>query len=429
MHKLVLFLSLCLLMVPGPVQAQSVIPLADKGGLHAAYVVPTDDFERVDVQLIVLSGAFDDPHPAGTAHLTEHLAAFSADTVVLRKPRERDIHASTQDVSTVYTNSGMPSEAEMLLRLSRAVLDTPSLPAGFSESEIDILQRETLLRERHFPRRWLRRIARQNLYGTTGGRANDPIADLPDLSLEKAYQFHETHYAPSNVSLIVSGKIDPDVAADLVARIFGDTKPSAVPDKPWLDQKPDPAHRSVEHMTSDRLSLDTVQFIKFVEFEGRTTSIDMQGAFFITTGILNSRLKKALYFEDTRFLEGNTDWHFAKNATLELMIDVELMPGFSLETAYRTLEATIAGLLDEPISPEEIDRVRREEATYARSAKRRPTGFLRFLQNVAADGFPPVSPSVFADMLTNTTDQEVLDFAKTIVKPSATSVILAEKVD
>jgi len=417
MHKTVLFLTFFVLILSGAVQAQSVIPLAERGALHAAYVVPTDDFERVDVQLIVLSGAFDDPRPAGTAHLTEHLAAFSADTVILRKPRERDIHASTQEVSTVYTNSGAPSDAEMLLRLSRAVLDPPSLPEGFSESEIDILQRETLLRERHYPRRWLRRVARQNLYETTSGRASDPIGDLPGLSLEKAYRFHEEHYVPSNVSLIVSGKIDPDRAAELVARIFGDTEPSPVPDKPWLDQKPDPARRSVEHMPSDRLSLDTVQLIKFVDFEGRTTSI------------LNSRLQKALFFEDTRFLEGSTDWHFAKNATLELMIDVELMPGFGLEAAHRTLEETLAGLLEEPISSQEIDRARREEATYARSAKRNPQGFLRFLQNVAADGFPPLSPSVFADMLTNTTDQEVIDFAKTIVKPSATSVILAEKVD
>ena len=49
----------------------------------------------------------------------------------------------------------------------------------------------------------------------------------------------------------MSGKIQPDRAAELVARIFGvfgDTKPSAVPEKPWLDQKPDPALRSVEYL-------------------------------------------------------------------------------------------------------------------------------------------------------------------------------------
>lgn len=429
MRAIFFFLSFVFPIFVGAVQAQNVIELSEKGGLHAAYVVPTDDFDRVDVQLIVLSGAFDDPDPSGTAHLTEHLAAFSSDTAVLRKPRERDLQATTQSVSTVYTNSGPTSDLEKLLRLSRAVLDTPSLPAGFAESEIDIIQRETLLRERQSPRRWLRRIALQNMYGTSSGRANDTIKDLPKLSLEKAYQFHKEHYAPSNVSLIVSGKIPPDMAAELVARVFGDTKPSAVPEKPWLDRKPDPALRSVAYIESDRLTFDTVQFVKFVDFEDQVTSIDMQGAFFIATEVLNSRLRNALFVEDVRFLEAGLDWHFAKNADLELVIDAQLMPDFSLDAAHGALKEAMANLLNEPISSKEIDQARQKEVTYAQSVRRHPARFLSFLQNVASDGFPPVSPSVFADILSNTKDQEVIEFAKTVMKPSATSVLLAEKVD
>ena len=101
------FFRLSFWVFAGTAQAQSVIPLSEKGGLYAAYVVPRDDFDRVDVQLIVLSGGYDDPEPSGTAHLTEHLAAFSADATILRKPRERDIYATTYNVSTVYTNSGV----------------------------------------------------------------------------------------------------------------------------------------------------------------------------------------------------------------------------------------------------------------------------------------------------------------------------------
>lgn len=429
MHIFGFVLSFFSLILAGAVQAQDVTPLPEKGGLHAAYVVPTDAFERVDVQLIVLSGSFDDPDPSGTAHLTEHLAAFSSDATIFRNPRVRDIHATTYNVSTTYTNSGAPSELEMLLRLSRAVLDTPSLPEGFAESEIDILQRETLLRERQSPHRWMRRIALQNLYGTLRGRANNTIADLPRLSLEQAYRFHKEHYVPSNVSLIVSGKVDPDTVADLVAQVFGDTEPSAVPAKPWLDQKPDPALRSVEYIESNRLMRDTLQLVKFVDFADRTSSMDMQGAFFITTAILINRLDKALYFEDERFLETSSDWHFVKNADLELFLDVQLMPGFELDAAHDSLKKTLTNLLSEPISREEIDEARQKEVTYARNVMRRPADFLSFLHNVAADGYPPVSPSVFADMLSKTTDQEVIDFATEVMKPSATSVVLAKKVD
>ncbi|SMP23678.1 hypothetical protein SAMN06265373_104394 [Shimia sagamensis] len=131
-------------------QAQDIFPVTDKGGLHGAYVVPIEDFNRVDVQLIVLSGAYDDPDPSGTAHLTEHLTAFSADATILKEVRERDLNASTFNAATVYTNSGSPEELETLLRLSRAVLDTPVLPDDFAQSEIDIVARETFLRERQY---------------------------------------------------------------------------------------------------------------------------------------------------------------------------------------------------------------------------------------------------------------------------------------
>ncbi|EEE37261.1 putative protease [Rhodobacteraceae bacterium KLH11] len=429
MRTVALFLSLFFFVFSGPAQAQSVIPLSEKGGLHAAYVVPMLDVERVDVQLIVLSGAYDDPAPSGTAHLTEHLAAFSADATILRKPRERDIYASTYNVSTVYINSGVPSEIEKLLRLSRAVLDTPSLPKGFAESEIDIVQRETLLRERQSPYRWLTRIALQNLYDTTRGRADNTIEDLPNLSLEKAYQFHKEHYVPSNVTLVVSGNIEPEKAEELVGLIFGDTEPSEVPQKPWLDHKPDPALRSVERLKSDRLERDMVQLAKFIDFKDRSTSIDMQGTFFIGTSVLNERLSKALYHEDARVLDYSIDWYFAKNADLELTIDLQLMPGFSLDDAHDLLKETLANLLNEPISKKEISQARQAEVVWAQNSARRPTALLWFLQNVASDGFPPVTPSVFADILSNTTDQEVIEFAETVVQPSATSFVLAEKVE
>ena len=195
--------------------AQPVMPLWEKGGLHAAYVVPRDDFNRVDVQLIVLSGANDDPQLSGIAHLTEHLAAFSSDNAVLRRARERDLNAVTHNVSTVYTNSGPPQDIELLLQLSRAVLDPPKLRPGFAESEIKILHRETFLRERQSPYRWLRRKALQNLYGTLHGRANNTVEDLDRLNLDMARQFHATHYVPSNVTLIISGDIKPAKAAQL----------------------------------------------------------------------------------------------------------------------------------------------------------------------------------------------------------------------
>lgn len=410
------------------VYAQDVISLEDKGGLHAAYVVPRDDFNRVDVQLIVLSGIYDDaPDLSGIAHLTEHLAAFSADRAVLRKARERDLNARIYNVATVYTNSGAPRDVETLMRLSRAVLDPPDLPEGFAESEIKILHRETYLRERNYPGLWLERQARQNLYGATHGRANNAIDDLPRLNLDAAYTFHNAHYVPSNVTLIVSGNITEGEAADLVSRHFGDTEPSVVPEKPWQDQKPGRSLRKVERLSSDRLSDDTVVLMRFVDFEDHESSIDMQGDFFLATSVLNNRILKALGYEDTSLLDIDVDWFFSKVADVELTIVAHPMPHVDLDTALALLETTLDDLLEAPIQPEEIEQARQEELVYAQNVARRPTDFLNFLRNVAADGFPPISPTVLERVIANTSDEDVIRFARAMVAPAATSIVLAKR--
>ncbi|MEM9108297.1 MAG: insulinase family protein [Pseudomonadota bacterium] len=407
--------------------AQDVIPLKAKGGLHAAYVVPNDTYDRVDVQLIVLSGSYDDPGISGIGHLTEHLAAFSADDAVLRRARARDVNARIFNVSTLYTNSGSPKEIEVLLQLSRAVLDRPVLPPGFAESEIKILHRETHLRERNSPYRWLKRKALENLYGSRYGRANNEIEDLPRLNLQDAYKFHETHYVPSNVTLIVSGKIDAAKAEDLVARYFGDTESSPAPEKPWLKQKPDPSLRKVERLSSDRLSDDIVMLMKFVDFEDQETSIEMQGEFFMATSVLNNRISKALIYDDTTLFDISADWFFSKGADVELTVVVHPMPGVDLNTALSKVEKTLGELLDTPIQPEEIAQSHREQLANAKDASRQSADFLDFLHNVAGDGFPPVSPGVFADMIENTSDDQVIEFARKMMEPSATSVVLAQR--
>ena len=140
-------------------------------------------------------------------------------------------------------------------------------------------------------------------------------------------------------------------------------------------------------------------------------------------------LYKALYDQDERVFSVDADWFFAKNADLELTIDLHLMPGFSLDSALILLTETFSNLLNEPITRGEINQARQMQVVAARNAARRPVAFLSFLKNVASDGFPPITPSVFVDILNETTDQDVIDFAEKVIRPSATSVVLAEKTD
>jgi len=174
--------------------------------LNAAYVIPTDDFDRVDVQLIALSGAYDDPEPSGTAHLTVHLAAFSSDFTVLRNPRARDIHATSHDMFKVYTNSGKPSELEMLLQLSRAVLHAPVLPNGFAESEIDIVRGVLRTMHGHAAAKGLELLTLSDERCKISGTSYR----LPDWA--KIFEFLAPHYLPSHRDVLsaVASVIAPE---------------------------------------------------------------------------------------------------------------------------------------------------------------------------------------------------------------------------
>ncbi|WGI22899.1 insulinase family protein [Amylibacter sp. IMCC11727] len=409
--------------------AQEVIPLKDIGGLHSAYVVPRDTFNRVDVQLIVLSGSYDDDEVSGTAHFLEHLAAFSADTYVLREPRARDLFAKTSSVATIYTNSGAPNDIDRLMKLSRAVLNDPVLPKDFLESEIKIVERETLLRERQYPTRWLRRINLQNLYGSKRGRANNMIEDLPRLNLQTALEFHKKHYAPANVMVLISGKISPEQAAAKVKEYFGDTEQSTAPEKWWLNEKPDPNLRHKESLSSDRLQDNIIIYSKFIDLDWVDTSIDLQGEFFIGVSIFQSRIREALMFNRFDFQSVGTDFFMAKNGDTEMNTFIEPMPGVDFETALATFENTFNALLDKPVTAEEIDTARKRNAAHAKGAARGSQDFLRFLENVASDGLPPISPGTYAKLIEDTTDAEVLRFIEKLIEPSATSILFAAKED
>ena len=100
-----LFISTIIFLLSFAINAQEVIPLKHTYGLYNAYVIPIEDQSRIDIQLIILSGSYDEDKISGIAHYTEHLAALSSDAAVLQEPRQRDLNAFTSQVSTVYTNT------------------------------------------------------------------------------------------------------------------------------------------------------------------------------------------------------------------------------------------------------------------------------------------------------------------------------------
>ena len=409
-----------------PINAQEVIKLEKSAGLHSAFVIPISDRNRVDVQLIILSGTYDEGEISGIAHYTEHLAALSSDKAVLQEARQRDLNAFTSKVSTVYTNTGNANEIDRIMALSRAVLDTPTLSPSFQKSEIDIVKREVFYKERVAPIRWLRRKSLQNLYGSKTGRAEDPVEDIDELTTELALQFHAKHYQASNAMVIISGDISPTVAQNKLLEYFGDTIiTQQVPDT-WMDLHPEPNLEHVEEITSSDLLADSISFSKFFQFDEPTDVLAMQASFFIASDIYNSYLNDALY------LQGFLAQNFSQGSYLAIDGDFEynafLQPfeGVSMKEALQGLRDAISNLKYADITFEEIETARAKNVAYTKSLANSPRASLDFFQNLGSDGLPPVSPSQFAQMVADAPDKEVRMIIDAFASNSPTAAVLAK---
>ena len=421
-----LFISTIIFLLSFAINAQEVIPLKHTYGLYNAYVIPIEDQSRIDIQLIILSGSYDEDKISGIAHYTEHLAALSSDAAVLQEPRQRDLNAFTSQVSTVYTNTGNQNDLDRIMRLTRAVLNTPNLSQNFKKSEIDIVKREVYYKERNAPSRWLNRLALQKLYGSKFGRAETPVSDLNKLTVSAAMDFHDKHYIPSNSMLIISGNINESLAQKKLSQYFGDTiKTKRIEDK-WLKQRPDKGLESITKISTNRLMDDQLSYAKFFRFNDLSDILGMQASFFIASDIYNSHLNNALY------LDGNTAQSFSQSSYIAVNGDIEytasLIPfeGFTLEEAYENLKIAIKNLESISITHKEIETARSKNVAYTKSLSQSPRAYLDFFQNLGSDGLPPVSPTEFSKMIARAPVEDILKIISAFATDSPSAVILAK---
>ena len=424
--KIIFVLTSLILTLPFCLNAQEVIPLKNTHGLYNAYVIPIREQSRIDIQLVILSGSYDENEISGIAHYTEHLAALSSDAAVLQEPRQRDLNAFTSQVSTVYTNTGNQDDLDRLMRLTRAVLDTPQLSEDFKKSEIDIVKREVYYKERNAPSRWLNRLVLQKLYNSKYGRAETPVADLNKLTVKAAIDFHNKHYIPSNSMIIISGNINESLAQKKLTEYFGDTKKTKRVMDSWLNQRPENGLESITKISTNRLLSNQLSFAKFFRFDDLSDILGMQASFFIASDIYNSHLNNLLY------LDGNTAQSFSQSSYIAINGDIEytasLIPfdGVTLEDAYKSLRMSIKNLDTNNITQKEIEIARSKNVAYTKSLAQSPRAYLDFFQNLGSDGLPPVSPKEFSKMIANAPNEDILKIISAFVADSPSAVILAE---
>lgn len=426
-----MFLAFCWAL---PATAQEVIELKNVGPLRGAYVIPIDRYSRADVQIIVLSGAYEESGADGTAHYTEHLVALSADQKIFGGFRTRDWNATTYPVSTVYWNAAPVNGLEQIIAYARAVFDTPKLPEEFMLTEAEIVRRELLLKSRRSPFAYLIKDALKELYGGVEGRARQGYSDDPDadpLSVEDALAFHASNYQPSNAILIVSGKVDPANVEKLVRKYFANAPDKPVPPKVWLTQKPPTDRRIVKEVSDPTLPSDYVVYSKFVSIPFTQDKLAFQMAFQLAGRVLETAmpggLRRRMHFDAFDAATFGATSYMSINGDLEQTFYLTPDAGVSPRQAMEALEAAIARYKTEPVPQETFEKARASFISQLKRTGDRPRTYLETYRNFASDGFRPFGADEYVKMLSAVTLDQVQDVLKAIAGEGAVSVVLASR--
>ncbi|MFK0383910.1 insulinase family protein [Agrobacterium sp. NPDC090273] len=205
----------------------------------------TDPF---NIRLIVHAGSVDEEEPSGIAHILEHMVFQSNETYpegIHRYIQQigwrqgLQINAVTRESETQYMIRTRPNDA---LDLSGALKLASDTVFGAQLRQEDwAKERFVILEELRQGNKTADRISRQKKAALrVGSRYVDRSTigtreTIENASIEDIRAFYDRFYRASNMTLVVSGRIDKASAEAAIKAAFGSAPKRARPDRSYLD--------------------------------------------------------------------------------------------------------------------------------------------------------------------------------------------------
>jgi len=190
------------------------------------------------------------------------------------------------------------------------------------------------------------------------GYGNTPIgsrSDIEGVSIARLRTFYERFYQPDNAVLVVAGRIDEARALELIAKYFGPIpRPARVLETPYTQEPVQDGEREVR--------VRRVGDIKAVMAGFHTADgthedfVPLQVAARVLTDEPSGRLYKALVEPGLAAQVGVQELQL-KDPGVSIFIAIVRADG-SIETARDTLLATINDIASQPITAEEVERIK-----------------------------------------------------------------------
>ena len=194
------------------------------------------------------------------------------------------------------------------------------------------------------------------------------MEDLSAASLDDIKEFFHTYYVPNNASLVIAGDLNPAQAKEWVEKYFGSLPPGAPIDrtKQWVPQLD--GVKRIE--AKDRVSLARYHSIWPTAPTYARGDAEMDLFANILGSGKTSRLYQALV-HDQQIAQDVSAYNSGGELSGSLNIEVTVKEGHTLDEIERAVDAVLADLLKDGITPVELKNAQTVyEAGYIRSLQR-----------------------------------------------------------
>jgi zinc protease len=327
-------------------------------------LLPDSASTKISVNMVYLVGSrFEGYGETGMAHLLEHMnfilskdgrsikkeltdhgAAWNGTTDYDRTNYFETVNASDENLKWAL---GLEATRMVNMRIEKQLLDT----------EMTVVRNEFEMGENN-PARILdeRVLATAYLWHNYGKSVIGSLADIEKVPIDRLAAFYQKYYQPDNAVLIVGGQIDPAKALAMVADSLGTIpRPTRKLDATYTTEPAQDGERTVElRRVGNGQNL-------IMAYHGPAMANPDSAALEVLGGIMNGpggtgRLYKALV-DNKKAMSvsmGNQELH--DPGVIE--VSARLSNDQNLGDVKKTMLETIAGVITEPPTQEEVDRAK-----------------------------------------------------------------------
>lgn len=393
-------------------------------------VVVVEDHRAPVVQHMVWyrAGSADEPvGSSGVAHFLEHLLFKGTDTLA---PGEFSAtvaanggndNAFTSYDYTAYFQRVAADRLELMMRMEADRMRNIRLSEDDIVTERDVILEERNQRTDNNPRALFGEQMNASQY--LNHRYGVPIIgwrhEMETLDMEDALSFYQTHYAPNNAILVVTGDVEPDEVKALAEKYYGVIP--ANPDLPERIRSQEPPQTAARRLTfkDARVSQPYVQR-SYLAPERNAGEQEKAAALFMLAELLGggntSYLTEKLQFEQQKAVYTGA---FYRGVSLDdTTFDLFIVPaqGVSLQEAEEAMDAAVAGFIADGVNQEDLDRIKMQLRALQTYARDNVDGIGNRYGRALTSGLTVEDVQAWPDVLQAVTGEEIIAAAREVLQ-------------